>query len=72
MNFDGGFTVVLTCQHADYTEGASGPNRFIFQFTSEATTTGSPGSVGYVQRSISASMECVKNDSVTPATYSCG
>ena len=75
-NFDGGFTVIVRCVKAAYTEAAASPNRFIFQFTSEATATGrSPGTVGYIQRSISVSMECVRNDPVPPATistYSCG
>jgi MSHA biogenesis protein MshP len=75
-NFDGGLTVVATCQRAVYIEGATAANRFIFQFSSDATTTGgSPGSVGYIQRSVSASMECVRNDPVAPAilsTYLCG
>jgi len=75
-NFDGGFTVIVRCVKAAYTEAAASPNRFIFQFTSEATATGrSPGTVGYIQRSMSASMECVRNDPVPPATistYSCG
>jgi len=73
-NFDGGFAVVVKCQRADYIEGAAVSNRFIFQFTSEASTAGSPGSLGYIQRSVSASMECVKSDAVPPATatYSCG
>lgn len=70
-NFDGGFTVIVQCAKAPYTEASASANRFIFQLTSEATTTGgSPGSVGYIQRSISASMECVKNE-VAPI-YSCG
>lgn len=70
-SFDGGFTVIASCVPAEYMEGSSAPNRFIFRFTSEASTTGgSPGTVGYVQRSISASMECVKNE-VAPI-YSCG
>jgi len=69
-SFDGGFTVVVKCQRADYIEGAVVSNRFIFQFTSEASTAGSPGSLGYIQRSVSASMECVKNE--TAPLYSCG
>jgi MSHA biogenesis protein MshP len=70
-NFDGGFSVLVNCQQSDYTEGPSGPNHFIFQFTSVATsTTGAPGSVGYIQRSVSSSMECVKNNSAP--LYSCG
>jgi len=75
-DFDGGLTVVTRCQRFDYTEGATVVNRFIFQFMAEATTTGStPGSIGYIQRSISASMECVRNEAVPPATlptYACG
>lgn len=55
--FDGGFTVTVTCSRADYTEASATPNRFIFQITSVAKTAGSPGSIGYIERSISASME---------------
>lgn len=77
--FDGGFSVSVKCARNDYVEGAVTPstlNVFIYQFTSEASTTGaSPGSVGYIQRSVSASMQCVRNEAVPPATlptYSCG
>jgi MSHA biogenesis protein MshP len=71
-NFDGGFTVIVQCAKARYTEASASANRFIFQFTSEATTAGvGVGSVGYVQRSLSASMECVKSETAPP-TYSCG
>lgn len=55
--FDGGFSVTVTCSRADYTEASASANRFIFQITSVAKTAGSPGSVGYIERSISASME---------------
>lgn len=53
--FDGGFTVAVACTRTLYTEG--GEERKIFQFTSVAKTAGSPGSVGYAERSLSASME---------------
>lgn len=56
--FDGGFTVTVTCSRADYTEASAAANRFVFQFTSVATTSGGTvGSVGYIERSLSASME---------------
>jgi MSHA biogenesis protein MshP len=69
-NFDGGFTVVVKCRHDDYTEGSASANRFIFQFTSESTSGGSVGSVGYIQRSVSASMECQGN--ATAPLFTCG
>jgi MSHA biogenesis protein MshP len=53
--FDGGFTVTVTCTRTLYSEG--GEERKIFQFTSVAQTAGAVGSVGYVERSLSASME---------------
>jgi len=53
--FDGGFTVNVICYPTDYTE--AGVAIHIFQFTSTAHSAGSPGSIGYVERSISASME---------------
>lgn len=55
--FDGGLTVTVTCSRADYTEAAAAPNRFIYQFTAVARSAGAPGSVGYIERSVSASME---------------
>lgn len=55
--FDGGFSVTVTCSRADYTEASASANRFIFQIISVAKTAGAPGSVGYVKRSLSASME---------------
>lgn len=56
--FDGGFTVTVTCTRTDFTEASVAANRFIFQFTSIAATTGGTvGSIGYIERSLSASME---------------
>lgn len=55
--FDGGFTVTVTCNRTDYTEAAAAPNRFVYQLTAIARTAGAPGSVGYIERSISASLE---------------
>ena len=81
--FDGGFTVTVTWSVASYFEAAPAPtttaNRFIYQFTSVAKT-GSVGTIGYIERSVSASMECMRNGpkdgiayTVTdPLTYTCG
>lgn len=58
--FDGGFTVTVTCVRNAYEEAPvvpGTPNRFIYHFTSVASTGGTPGSIGYIERSISASME---------------
>ncbi len=52
--FDGGFEVEVTCTRVDYIEAAA--TKSIYQFTSVAST-GSIGSIGYIERSISASME---------------
>jgi len=52
------FSVAVTCSVAAYTEASATPNRFIFQITSVASTTGgTAGSIGYIERSISLSME---------------
>lgn len=53
--FDGGFTVDVSCARLLYSE--AGEERKIFQFTSVARSAGIPGGVGYVERSLSASME---------------
>lgn len=53
--FDGGFTAVVTCSRLTYSE--AGEERKIFQFTSVAKSAGVPGSIGYIERSLSASME---------------
>lgn len=52
--FDGGFAVTVTCSRADYVE--SSVTRYLFTVTSVAST-GSAGSVGFIERSMSATME---------------
>ena len=59
------FTVCVTCTQKSYTEAAAAPNVNIFQWTSVARSpilatcgaTGAVGSIGYIERSVSASME---------------
>lgn len=51
----GGFTLVITCTPQAYTE--AGVTVTIFQFTSVASSAGVVGSVGFIERSVSASME---------------
>lgn len=74
--FEGGFNVTVTCTRTDYTEDAATANKFIYQFTSKAFIAGSlAGSVGFIERSVSASIECAKVDPVAPSTfitYLCG
>lgn len=55
--FDGGFTVTVTCSRSDYTEASASANRFIFRFDSVAKSAGSAGGIGYIERSLSATME---------------
>ncbi len=50
-----GFSVVITCTVQAYSENSASPK--IFQFTSIASSGGTVGSVGYIERSLSASME---------------
>ncbi len=50
-----GFTLVITCTPQSYTEAGATIN--IFQLTSSASTTGGVGSIGFIERSLSASME---------------
>jgi len=50
--FDGGIGVTVTCSRTDYPEALT--NRSIYQFTSVASKV---GSIGYMARSLSASME---------------
>jgi MSHA biogenesis protein MshP len=81
--FDGGFSVTVSCSRADYLEAPPAPgnaNLYIYQFTS-VSTSGTVGTIGYVERSVSASMECMRNapkDGVAyvaitdPLTYTCG
>lgn len=52
-----GFTVVVSCSAQTYTEAAATPNVSILRFTSVARSAGAAGSVGYIERSVSASME---------------
>lgn len=50
------FSVAVTCSVAPYVE--AGVNKYILQFRSIASTSGgSVGTIGYVERSVSASME---------------
>lgn len=49
------FTVVITCALQTYPE--AGATVTIFSFTSVASAAGAVGSVGYIERSLSASME---------------
>jgi MSHA biogenesis protein MshP len=51
-----GFSVAVTCSIPTYSE--AGTNKYLFQFQSIASTDGgTPGSLGYTERSLSASME---------------
>ena len=52
-----GFAVAITCSWQAYIEAAATPNVKIFQFTSVASSAGTVGSVGFVERSLSASLE---------------
>ena len=49
------FTVTVTCFPNSYFEGAE--TRKVFWITSTATTGGSPGDLGYIERSINAFVE---------------
>jgi MSHA biogenesis protein MshP len=55
--FDGGFTVTVSCTRSDFTEASASANRFIYTFTSVARSAGAVGTVGFVERSLTASME---------------
>jgi MSHA biogenesis protein MshP len=48
------FSVTITCTKTSYTDSGAVN---IFQLTSIAKTAGSAGGVGYIERSVSASME---------------
>lgn len=50
-----GFSVTVTCAMSSYTEGVT--SRYIFLITSTATVGGSPGGLGYVERSVNAFVE---------------
>ena len=49
------FTVLITCTLQAYAEAGATVN--ILQFTSVASSAGAVGSVGYIERSVSASQE---------------
>lgn len=49
------FTVVITCSSQAYSEADRTVT--IFRFTSVASSAGTVGGVGYIERSVSASME---------------
>ena len=53
--FEGGFTVVVTCNVSSYDE--AGKIRKMFWFTSVAHNIAIPGSVGFTERSLSANVE---------------
>ncbi len=50
-----GFTIVVGCTRQTYTEGIATVT--ILRLTSTASTAGSAGNVGFVERSVSASLE---------------
>jgi MSHA biogenesis protein MshP len=50
-----GFTVKVGCTVNSYSEGVA--TRYVFWITSTATTGGSPGNLGYIERSINAFVE---------------
>lgn len=50
-----GFAVKVSCTVNSYSEGAA--TRYVFWITSTATTGGSPGNLGYIERSINAFVE---------------
>ena len=54
--FDGGFTVQVGCTDHPYAEGSATPNIHIYTITSTAST-GTVGSIGYVERSMTATVE---------------
>jgi len=49
-----GFSVRVTCTVSVYLEGSP---RYLIQITSVASSGGSPGNLGYVERSVSAGLE---------------
>lgn len=51
----GSFSVTVTCGVMSYSE--AGATKYILQFRSVASTGGSAGSIGFIERSLSASME---------------
>jgi MSHA biogenesis protein MshP len=56
--FEGGFTVVLTCTMLPFTEGLPiAKSKKLFFFTSVASNGGLPGDVGFIERSLSGSVD---------------
>ena len=53
--FDVGMTVIVSCVRRIYNE--AGHDKIIFQLTSVASNSNPVGTVGFVERSLSASME---------------
>jgi MSHA biogenesis protein MshP len=53
--FEGGFTVVVSCTMLSYTEGPK--VRKIISLTAVANNATTPGSFGFIERSLSASIE---------------
>ena len=52
---DGGMNVVVNCDQQNYNE--AGQNKMIFRFTSVASNQSQVGNIGYVECSLSASIE---------------
>jgi len=54
-----GFTVTVTCRMATYADSGITPgvSPRIFQFTATAVSGGAPGGIGYIERSVSTSLE---------------
>ncbi|MBC7681146.1 MAG: hypothetical protein H7172_02335 [Ferruginibacter sp.] len=53
--FDGSMTVVVSCTRSTYNE--AGQDKIIFELTSVASNQSQIGSVGFVERSLSTSIE---------------
>lgn len=53
--FDGSMKVIVSCTRSTYNE--AGQDKIIFQLTSVASNQSPVGSVGFVERSLSASIE---------------
>jgi len=54
------FSVVVTCSLSAYAEATATPtipNVFVFTVTAVASSAGLPGKVGYIERSLTASLE---------------
>ncbi len=53
------FTVTVTCTMASYADTGMTPGVAprVFQFTATAVSSGAPGGIGYIERSVSTSLE---------------